>query len=463
MVDPVYKPGISPDRDFEILAHLSSPPTVVGNGMYVVDPIGSRRGPFADADSSHAVVVSPFHREAAFCGTCHDVSNSAFEKGEDGKFRPNAFDAAATDFAPSKLLGVERTYSEWLASDYNTPTGVFAPQFGGNRGHVGSCQDCHMRAITGKGCNLPTAPLREDLPLHDMTGGSTWLPGVLAARHPDDLNAAAVAAGVERARYMLQNAAELSYVIRQDKLRVRVTNNTGHKLPTGYPEGRRAWLNVKFFDREGQLVSESGVYDANTGVLTYDEQVKIYEVKPGLDSLTAPLAGEPEGPSFHFVLNNKVFKDNRIPPRGFTNAAFAEFGGAPVAYSYADGQYWDETDYSIPAGAATATVTLYYQSTSKEFIDFLRDKNTTNDLGQQLHDLWANNGKCPPEVMASAGVPVADLTGGGVDMADFAVLASYWLVDCGTQSCDGANLDDRDNVINMSDLAVFLENWLWGK
>ena len=56
------------------------------------------------------------------------------------------------------------------------------------------------------------------------------------------------------------------------------------------------------------------------------------------------------GPSFHFVLNNKVFKDNRIPPRGFTNAAYAEFGGGPTSdYSYADGQYWDETwSYDIP-------------------------------------------------------------------------------------------------------------------
>lgn len=323
-----------------------------------------------------------------------------------------------------------------------------------------------MRDISGKGCNpamFPTVPLRHDLPLHDMTGGSTWMPGLLAAMYPDEVDASAAAAGVERARYMLQNAAELSYGIKDGRLKVRVTNNTGHKLPTGYPEGRRAWINVKFFDRAGGLVAESGAYDADTGVLSQDAEVKIYEVKPGLDSVTAPLAGEPVGPSFHFVLNNTVFKDNRIPPRGFTNAAFGEFGGAPVAYSYADGQYWDETAYTIPAGAAAAAVTLYYQSTSKEFIEFLRDKNTTNDLGRQLYDLWAANGKCPPEVMAAANVPIADLTGGGVDLADFSVIASHWLADCSIVSCEGANLDDSDNVINMSDLAIFLDNWLWGK
>lgn len=59
----------------------------------------------------------------------------------------------------------------------------------------------------------------------------------------------------------------------------------------------------------------------------------------------------PEGPSFHFVLNNKIFFDNRIPPRGFTNAAFQEIQSPPVGYSYADGQYWDDTQYILPTAA----------------------------------------------------------------------------------------------------------------
>lgn len=147
------------------------------------------------------------------------------------------------------------------------------------------------------------------------------------------------------------------------------------------------------------LISESGAYDPDTGVLSHDAAVKIYEIEPGLDEVTAPLVGVDPGPSFHFVLNNKTFSDNRIPPRGFTNAAYDDFGGAPVAYSYADGQYWDLTPYAIPAGAASAKVTLYYQSTSKEFIEFLRDENTTDSQGQDLYDLWNDNGKCPPEVM----------------------------------------------------------------
>jgi len=430
MVDPFYDPQANPIEDQAILAALSDPATNFGNGMYIIDPTGARRGPFVDATSGHPILVSPFHREAAFCGTCHDVSNTAFEKDGSGNYVPNAFDTKASSFSSHTLMPVERTYSEWFYSAYNTPTGVYAPQFGGNRDYVGACQDCHMRAVTGKGCNFAEAPTRTDLPLHDMTGGSTWLPSLLPTLFPEEVDAPAIDAGVTRTRYMLTNAADL--VAEQDgtKVKVTVTNQTGHKLPTGYPEGRRMWINVKLYDAEMNLIQESAAYDLATGVLEHDADAKVYEAKPGLDSVIAPLVGVPEGPSFHFVLNNKIFKDNRIPPRGFTNANYAQFGGLPVAYSYEDGQYWDDTLYPIRAGAVTAVVTLYYQSTSKEYIEFLRDKNTTDAVGQDLYDLWHNNDKCPPEQMATVTVPLnapiipADFDGDlDVDKADYTIFA----------------------------------------
>jgi hypothetical protein len=198
---------------------------------------------------------------------------------------------------------------------------------------------------------------------------------------------------------MLQHAADLSAVPEGGSLKVTVVNNTGHKLPTGYPEGRRMWINVRFLDANQELLLESGAYDPQTGDLTHDDALKIYETKPGLDTDTAELLRVEPGPSFHFVLNNKIYMDNRIPPRGFVNADYAIFGGAPVEYSYPDGQYWDDTYYDLPAGARTARVTLYYQSTSRAFVEFLRDENHTNDLGQQMYDLWNENAKAPPEAM----------------------------------------------------------------
>ena len=413
MVDPVYEDGVSPLRDLVVLGDLSFPGTEYGNGMFVLDPSAIQRGPFDDAGPPHLFNYSPFHKTGEFCGTCHDVSNPAFLKDGAGIYQPNALDAVNTDFSALSMAPVERTYSEWANSAYNTPLGVYAPEFAGNKpgGSVSTCQDCHMRDVAGYGANYSGVPFRQDVPLHDMTGGSTWIGSLIAALHPDKVDHEAVEAAEERAEYMLQNAADLSVERQIGNLVVRVTNQTGHKLPTGYPEGRRVWVNVKFYDSSNTLISESGAYDPSTGVLSHDPEAKIYEVHPGIDNNITGLTGLPEGPSLHFVLNNKIFEDNRIPPRGFNNAVFAAFGGAPVGHSYADGQYWDDTPYTVPAGAKRAEVNLYYQSTSKEFIEFLRDENTTNSKGQEMYDLWNNNGKCPPTLMATADWQVLDSDG----------------------------------------------------
>jgi hypothetical protein len=100
-------------------------------------------------------------------------------------------------------------------------------------------------------------------------------------------------------------------------------------------------------------------------------------------------------------LNDTIYKDNRIPPRGFTNDGFDSIQSPPVAYSYINGQYWDLTEYQLPDSTAQVEVTLYYQSTSKEYVEFLRDENVSNDWGTILYDLWSVNGKCPPVAMAT--------------------------------------------------------------
>lgn len=407
MVNPNYEMGVSPTNDVPILSALSFPGTNYGNGMFVVDPTGVRRGPYTDATLGHDSLGSPFHRNAAFCGTCHDVSNPAFTKDTNGVYQVNAVDAAATTFSPHFIAPVERTYSEWLASDYNTTNGIYAPQFAGNRpgGMVSTCQHCHMHSTSGYICDTninPGVPLRTDMGLHDMTGGSTWVPSLLTNLFPGEVNPSAIEAGISRATFMLENAASLTVGDAPEQLKVTVTNECGHKLPTGYPEGRRIWVNVKFFDGATNLLAESGAYDPNTGVLTHDTEARVYEVHPGIDTNLSALIDLDAEASLHFVLNNKIYEDNRIPPRGFTNAVYALFGGEPVGHSYADGQYWDESLYDLPSGTKRAEVKLYYQSTSKEFVEFLRDENVSNTNGQAIYDLWNDNGKCPPTLMAAA-------------------------------------------------------------
>jgi len=200
---------------------------------------------------------------------------------------------------------------------------------------------------------------------------------------------------------------------------VTVTNRTGHKLPTGYPEGRRMWVALTARDAEGDVVFESGAYDAASGVLTHDAYAAIYEEHLGLSSSLAPALGLAAGPSFHFVLNDSVYKDNRIPPLGFSNAAFDVFGGKPVdpdrpmlSPRYADGQNWDQIEYPLPASTQSVRIVLNYQSTSKEYVEFLRDENTTNEAGQALYDLWVANGRAAPIVMASDSLSLAPLSVG---------------------------------------------------
>ena len=405
---PAYTSGTWP-RDQTYLATLAQIPSHNADGMYVADSNTGRRGPFFDSVARHADFGSPFHSDSRLCGTCHDVSNPVFSRdAATGRYLPNAFGAAAPDADPRSLFPIERTFSEWSVSAYNTAQGVFAPQFGGNLSVVRSCQDCHMRDVTGHGCSMNNAPLRTNLPLHDFTGGNTVVPRWVAQRWPGEVDVAALEDGIARARSMLRLAASVSLAVdvggSVPVARVRVTNETGHKLPSGYPEGRRLWLNVRAYDADSLLVYESGAYDPQTAWLTHDPDLKVYEVKPGLSPALAAIVQEPPGPSFHFTQNDTIWSDNRIPPRGFTNAAFQAIQSPPVGHTYADGQHWDDTDYVLPAAAVRVDVALYYQTTSREYMDFLRDENTTNTAGQVAWNLWDANGRSAPEWMAGSSV-----------------------------------------------------------
>ena len=312
------------------------------------------------------------------------MSNPVFAHVSGADYAPGPFDQAAASFAPGDLMPLERTYSEWKHSAF--PAGVYAPDFAGNKpgGMVASCQDCHMRDVQGKGCNDPAASERADLPLHDMMGGNAWLPSVIASLYPTETDAAALAAGAARAVSMLQKAATLAISVEAGGpgylATVTVTNRSGHKLPTGYPEGRRMWLHVVARDDQERVVYESGAYDAATGVLAASPPPIVYDAHLGIPPALAGALSLPAGVSFHFALNDTIYKDNRIPPQGFTNAAFAGFGGVPVdpewpgpGPRYADGQNWDAAIFPLPATARSLAATLYYQTTSKDYVEFLRD------------------------------------------------------------------------------------------
>jgi hypothetical protein len=465
-----------------------------GSGMAALSAGSAKLGPYSDADARHQWAQSLFHRDIDFCGVCHDVSNPAvgdlahnngtlpsgdpvIASGELGS--PVELKAAFNNL-PFQYGIVERTYSEYkagalsktLVSDYATlpadlqagaiqAVSINGGDYADGAARYYSCQTCHMKAVTGYGANKANLPLRTDLPLHDMTGGNYWMPDVIkyqnsagTLRLGGGLTAtqiSAIDAGKLRAQQQLELAASLSV----SSNTLKVTNLTGHKLISGYPEGRRMWLNFKWYDTNGNLIREDGAYDTITvningaptqvkSILNLDDpNTKIYESHPAMtqewanqllglgydpnlplsfdritgqpDYTLADLAAQAPGTAyktFHFVLNNTILKDNRIPPYGFSYEEARKRNALPVPANQYGGtpggtyNYWDTLTLNPPTGAVSGTINLLYQPTSWEYVQFLYEANDGSNTflaqeGTNLLDAWLNTGMAEPYVMAS--------------------------------------------------------------
>ena len=475
-----------------------------GSGMLSILNGSDKLGPYSDPAARHQAMQSKFHRSVDFCGSCHDVSNPAV-----GNLAPNngtqpdaatvtadgslggAVDGKAAFNNPPYAYGiVERTFSEFRSGlvsqtrvrDYpNLPAdlqggalqaGYESALVAGTGGDYAdgtpryfSCQTCHLRPVQGAGCNKKGAPVRSDLPLHDMTGGNYWIADLI--KYQDSrgqlrlggglttVQSLALDAGAVRAKKQLSEAATLEVVGNM----VRVVNQTGHKLITGYPEGRRMWLNIRWYDVDSRLLREDGAWGPVTEVVNpadglpvqveslldlHDPNTKIYEAHyamtqewaaalldlgyapdmalsydrvTGLTSYTlGDLAARDPGAyheTFHFVLNNHVAKDNRIPPYGFSLDEAARRNALPVpADQYGNPgpagayDYWDELELNPPVNAVYAEIDLVYQGTSWEYVQFLWLANNGTSAflaaeGQNMLEAWINTGMVQPYVMAS--------------------------------------------------------------
>jgi hypothetical protein len=476
-----------------------------GSGMSSIWDGSEKLGPYSDPVARHQFTQSQFHRSVDFCGTCHDVSNPAVGDLAHNNGTQETSDAVIASGVPGAAVDgkasfnnfpyqygiVERTFSEYKSGlisqtrvrDYASlpddlqggalQAGYESALVAGTEGDYAdgspryfSCQTCHLRPVNGPGCNKKGAPIRTDLPLHDMTGGNYWMPEAIQYLDPlgklrlgGGLTSTQVAAlndGVARVYKQLNQAASLSV----DGDTLKIINHTGHKLISGYPEGRRMWLNIKWYDAQGHPIQEDGAYGpigvtipnpaggpdvAVESLLDlHDPNTEIYEAHygmtqewaqqlmslgydPGLvlsydrrsfspDFTLGDLAAEPAGTyheTFHFVLNNTVVKDNRIPPYGMDYEEARKRNALPVPadqYGGAPGgtyNYWDTFNLVPPAAEAVyATIDLMYQPTSWEYIQFLWLGNDGNnaflaDEGINMLEAWLNTGMAQPYVMVS--------------------------------------------------------------
>jgi len=395
-----------------------------GNGGFFVD----RNDPFEEEVEPEYDILG----EGDFCGTCHDVTNPLIKTA-----------TKVGGEVPDMLHPIERTYTEWYWS------GVREEK---------SCQDCHEPML--------------------FQGAQTWMihPGLASLwgevdrtwrEAPYDYEVPQRAPlyldAMERNRAFLGSEAadvEILEIAGSPKagdvvaVKVKVTNKTGHKLPTGFSEGRQAWIHIKAVDEAGKVLFEDGRLDEN-GFLVRTPETKVYE--------QVVLAGRPEhreeeGRScyvgypfldengdgcvdaheshFHFVLMNTIQKDNRIPPKGYNKEAYNKDGAFIIPFDrkdtdYADGQNWDVTpyDFTIPSdakGRVRITATLWYQTFSRQYIEFLSENDVEKTLkhggrarnlppgpyakhktwGSALRQLWKDADMGPPVRMGRAEVAI---------------------------------------------------------
>ncbi len=459
MVDPIFKPGISPASDEGILASLDDKPNYFGNAAFVLDPSGERRGPRIDHQAFHTVTVSPFHNSGDFCGTCHDVGNLATTKQRNGTYRYNALATSSPTTDPWQQFPLERTYTEWKLSAFANGGVDMGGRFGGvGSPIVSTCQDCHMPRVAGSSCFA--GPDRPDVAQHSFAGSAVGVLKMIALNsiNDPDVNQGAIDTAINKSIDMLQRAASMELMQVGQSLRVRVINESGHKIPTGHIEGRRIWVNVRMFNAKGALVREYGHYDDLTATLD-EASTEIYEMHVGLSTFASKATGLPAGPTGHMALADTIEKDNRIPPRGFTNAAF-EAGGAPVVeHVYADGQYWDDSYFALVQNTARVEATVLYQNLPRAYIEHLRDANVTDNTGATLWSLWNATDRGAPIPMTTAALKVApvllgDIDGNGaVDAQDLTELLNAW------GSHDSPADLNGDRTVDAQDLAHLLARW----
>lgn len=462
MVDPIYKPGVSPQEDEAILAALDEVPAFYGNAMLVLDPEGRRRGVRTDGSPAHELLHSPFHLNSSLCGTCHDVGNVATTRQPDGSYRYNIIGEPSPTQDPHEMFPLERTYTEWKLSAFAAGGVDMGGRFGGSgAGVVESCQDCHMPRVQAQACIYGDE--RDDTRRHEFAGAGAQTLDLIALHSAGDdtVDPDAIARARRASVSMLERAATLEGEQNGGWLRTRVINESGHKLPTGHIEGRRVWVNVRYLDAAGALLHEVGGYDFDRAELDEAGAI-VFEMHVGLSEQAATATGLPAGRTAHMALADTIIKDTRIPPRGWSNQAYADAGAPAVGADYQDAQYWHDSWYPVPTQARAAEVRLYYQNTPRWYIEHLRDDNRTDKWGDTLYDLWERTGRGEPILMATTTVTLNCLADVAepLGVLNFFDIASY-LTAYNAQE-GSADLTEPHGVWDSADVLRFIELYLAG-
>lgn len=392
--DDLDREGVTCDVCHRSIAATDAGGPFLSNAQLTYERTNAKHGPYIDIESPrHAGVDSGFTTSSELCGQCHQVENPLHQwRSADGGVLGSAFP-------------LDTTYDEWRHSAFGAP----------DSGSFVSCQGCHMPQMVGEdgGTSYWVAkfgPRRDRPRRHVLAGANLFGLKAVQLGNPELVDPNGLNLGPSFAlttEFTLKNLREAATVSvsgpasaapgGEVDVVVTVQNKTGHKLPTGYGDGRRMVVQLLV---DGTVVS--GAFDG--GALLTDSQLRVYEARHGT---AANGAGE------HLALHEAIIKDSRIPPAGLQRSPKV----APVGVTWfdlPDGGLSD-TDRAVfrvklPSGATSpvsVTARLVFQTTTPEYVHFLAAENHTSDAGRRLLDIYEQLGGAPPAPMTEASTTIA--------------------------------------------------------
>jgi hypothetical protein len=439
-------------------------------------------GPFEDKTITtlpmeNALGIKPKHnpyiKSSRMCGSCHTINlpnvDDPLKPGE----KPTVLDTSEKNplFKPYKHSIEQATYLEWLNSEFQT-------EFQPDKAKAKSCQDCHMpKGYQNKAKKISIEQIRQPIAIiedstypaaegrapleklnvpirnegyarHELLGLNATLlemfnqfNDVLGVRKNDYMSGSltdlpdAINNAVQQAQEKTAAIAISLLKVTGDRLsaEVTVTNQTGHRFPSGVGF-RRAFIEFLVIENEdgreavvwssGRTNKEGVIIDGNGRILASEffteykdgkqtkqhyqphyqtireqTQVQIYE----------ELLQDAKGKfTTSFIHRDTDIKDNRLLPAGWTKkgpsptiphdyleATFPK-GGAAEDPQYLDSKGTDTVTYEIvlPKGVDPANIkvqaTLYYQSIPPYYLNMRFTTAPNGEATRRLYYLTSN-------------------------------------------------------------------------
>ncbi|MBK6683674.1 MAG: hypothetical protein IPG45_04320 [Deltaproteobacteria bacterium] len=369
------------------LCHRMVPaePLLIGSGQYTIaDDVTKRSSRGMAPPAGHNAIQFDFTASSELCAPCHSLFNPAeLSHDDEGNILPGPYYE-------------QRTYEEWRDSAFGTRNQT--------------CIACHMERV--EGAAVLGGGTYSNLHVHGFVGGNSFAVKAIQMLNPTLPIGPESEEVVRWVARSLARSAELTietpkieaYGGREFELPVKLLNKTGHKLPSGYPEGRRVYLEVNLL-MPGQAPQVlSGQWNTTTGDLVPDPQLRTYETQHGRyeDGVSTR--------THHLLLMNQIISDTRIPPEGFRPSAgdMVPMGrdyGAAAPY-----RHWDEFAYKFTAPEvtgpvqATLVVRAKYQVIDGELYRFLTETAAGTPEADDLMLVYQALDKAPPELIDTASV-----------------------------------------------------------